>query len=387
MFSTAKGTLIIKRGRDEIDRRRRIFRSLASVPSPGQEVNEEDMKRLPTMEAADELDDLLDVLVSIQPRPRAKMIPMTREELRPIAANLSSAQPSLEDLKLGRDDLYLLMKLMLVLQLNGIDRDHLEQFLKCLPELDTVTNHLLNAFTQHHQAINYATFETVIQTTMPYLFHGVPWLFLTFLKAPPPPAATSTPPFPLSTQILNLTLLSQLSLFLHYPRAHRAADRALFPGRTRFGNLRLISQPNKDYTAVHLASVIQNEPSACILLLSANTSSALSGPAIFGSYIPNAQQDSPRNSTSSEERSIFQLRPTHRVFRAESITPTSVIHGTHKHLGQPCLTFETGSASLCVDETLSSGILTHCEQDRELGAGGVAAEIRFRVVAIEVWAL
>ena len=166
MFLTAKGTRVIKRGRDETHRRQLIFRSLATVFSPRQVVNEEDMKMLPTMGPADELDDLLDVLASLQPRPRAKMVPMTRDELRPIAARLSSVRPSLKDLELSRDDLYLLIKLMLVLQLNGIDRDHIERFLKCLPELDAVTNHLLSAFTQHHKAISYATFETVIGTTM-----------------------------------------------------------------------------------------------------------------------------------------------------------------------------------------------------------------------------
>ena len=166
MFSSATRTLIIKRGRDETDRRRLIFRSLASASSLEQEVNKEDTKTLPNLKLVDELDDLLDVLASTQPRPSQKVTPMTREDLRPLAARLSSAQPSLEDLELSRDDLYLLIKLMLVLQLNGIDRDCLERFFKCLSELETVTGNLLSAFTQHRQAITYATFESVIQTAM-----------------------------------------------------------------------------------------------------------------------------------------------------------------------------------------------------------------------------
>lgn len=165
LFSLAKGAQDVKRGRDETDRRRLIFRSLASLIHPYGESNKEDMKALPTEDQSLELDDLLDVLAAIQPR-RAKVTPTTREDLRPVAARLSRPQPPLDDLALSRDDLYPFVKLMLILQLNGVDEDHMKCFLEWLPELDIVTKHVMSAFTPSRQGINYATFEETIHTAM-----------------------------------------------------------------------------------------------------------------------------------------------------------------------------------------------------------------------------
>ncbi|KAF2030298.1 restriction of telomere capping protein 5 [Setomelanomma holmii] len=315
-------------------------------------------------------------------------------------------------------------------------------------ELRQAANVILSSFgVENNPGVTYRTWNTVVSLCLPHLFNGLHPLFEHFLFAKDfdfskrkndsssptqetkpiiPQPKTVTDPEPLlreQGEILNLTILSQLSFFIK--------------GNQLFRRLRPLYSGNKHgFSMGSFEKQVFNWRAPTILLtkgrlLPATPSStreraleellppkrlpnsipdtATNDTLIYGAYIPTQWKHTGKSCFGDADTKLFQLSPTHDVFPASTFStdfiyfnksptnPPGVGLGTpfpsqsaaHSHSHQ---IFRPGAVSLHLDDALEFGIFTHLSE----GGGsfrpsrlpcrkGKDWQDRFEIEELEVW--
>lgn len=180
--------MIISRGRTRKDRRRMLFRSLASqirdsgaedveawrAPSLEEEVEEERLHDLGyhrssfmDVSAEDpEITDLLDILTTTQPDQAPGLLMTARAAFGPIAATLPRSHTKIDHLRIPQADLLVVLKLLLTIRLDGAG-PATEQYVGRMAELESVASCLLAAFVEaEDRGISWMCFNWVIAKSM-----------------------------------------------------------------------------------------------------------------------------------------------------------------------------------------------------------------------------
>jgi hypothetical protein len=315
-------------------------------------------------------------------------------------------------------------------------------------ELRQAANVILSSFgVEKHPGVTYRTFNTVVSLCLPYLFNGLHPLFEHFLFAKdfdlarrkdgpvspatetkpviPPPKTVSEPEPILRDpgEILNLTVISQLSFFIE--------------GSQLFRRLRPLYSGNKHgFSMGSFEKQVFNWRAPTILLvkgrhLPAKASStreraledmlppkrwpnsipdtANNQTLIYGAYIPQQWKHTGKTCFGDAATQLFQLSPTHDVFSTSTFshdyvyfnksptsppglglgTPIPLQSSAHSHSQQ---IFRPGPVSLHLDDALEFGIFTHLSE----GGGsfhpsrlpcrkGKDWQDRFEIEELEVW--
>ena len=275
-------------------------------------------------------------------------------------------------------------------------------------------------------------FNTVIPISFPFLFNGFNPLFEHFLfsknidftkrknsnAAPlqPPDPTTGQPLLSQMGEILDLNVLSQLSLFL--------------PGNSLFQRLRLLySGGDAGFSMGSFETKVFNWRAPTILLVSGNRiseppsggqerafadtlppkrfpdSSNLSH-MVFGVYLAQPWHQTHKDCIGDADTILFQLEPVHEVFHASSIN-TDYVSFAKPPISHPGIGFGSphpkakvtaglpphvnlGAVSLMLDSSFEFGVFTH-----NYTSGGGAFhnsqtrkrdwQDRFEVESLEVW--
>lgn len=329
----------------------------------------------------------------------------------------------------------LLMLLLVIAPLES--QDNLSRFGEGLTEtrlegLRRVADSILWSFTPEENAgISYHAFNTIIPTSLPYLFDPLNPLFEHFLfskninlsrRKPSTSTSTSPPPLPSpplepllppESEILSPPLLSQLSFFL--------------PGSTLFHRLRLLySGGTAGFSLGAFSQKVLNWHAPSILLVTgtrlpphpahsrhrafADTlppkrfpdsppGNSTTNRVLYGAYLPLPWNPTPKAPLTHPATLLFQLEPLHDVFPAR---PLATDHATLAKsgiafgsplpakpvAGRPAHT-PLGPVSLALNDALEYGVFTHD------GAGGGAFrgskvrtaswQDRFEIESLEVW--
>ena len=333
----------------------------------------------------------------------------------------------------------LLMLLLVIAPLNA--QESLSKHAETLTEariqgLRRIADSILWSFTPEDTGILYSMFNTIIPTSLPYLFDGLNPLFEHFLFSknidlsrrkhslssstlPLPSASTvhDTPIEPLLTQegeILNLNILSQLSFFLK--------------GNNLFRRLRLLySGGDAGFSIGSFERKVLNWRSPSILLvagtkLSTNpeggrerafadslppkrfpdgaTGNSTSGRLVFGAYLNVPWKTTHKEAIGDSETLLFQLEPIHEVFHASTLnkdyatfTKSGLAFGNptprSKHVSSLSSHTALGPISLLLNDSLEYGVFTH---DNAGGGSFLPSQSRkydwqdrFEVESLEVW--
>ncbi|KAJ4374173.1 Restriction of telomere capping protein 5 [Neocucurbitaria cava] len=317
-----------------------------------------------------------------------------------------------------------------------------------IEELRETANIILSSFgVEHHPGVTYRTFNTVISSCLPYLFNGLNPLFEHFLFAkdfdlskhksdPTSPAKEAHPVIPQPKavaepepilrhpgEILNLTVLNQLSFFI--------------PGNSLFRRLRpLYSGNTHGFSMGSFEKQVFNWRAPTILLVQGrllhSTPSSTRERALqdmlppkrhpnsisetsanqtltYGAYVPTQWKHTGKSCFGDSSAILFQLSPTHDVFSTSAFSTDyiyfnkSPTHPTGLGLGSPIPTqsashtsshsvFRPSPVSLHLDDALEFGIFTHLSE----GGGsfhpsklpcrkGKDWQDRFEIESLEVW--
>jgi hypothetical protein len=316
--------------------------------------------------------------------------------------------------------------------------------------LRQTANVLLSSFgIEKNPGVTYRTFNAVISSTLPYLFDGLNPLFEHFLfgkdfdlskrKAdagssttethlviPPPKTVVNAEPVLREVgEILNLTVLSQLSFFIKGSNLFRRL-RPLYSGNKhgfsmgsfekqvfnwRAPSILLVSGtilPEHATSARERALADSLPPKRYQSSIPKDGGSSVT--LTFGAYIPVQWKNSSRSAFGDTTTQLFQLSPTHDVFSASTLisdyvyfnrpptypaglgfgtaVPTqSSAHSAHSHN-----LISLGPVSLHLDDALEFGIFTHLAE----GGGsfhtsqlpsrrGRSWQDRFEIESLEVW--
>jgi hypothetical protein len=319
-----------------------------------------------------------------------------------------------------------------------------------ITELRRVGGAIMSSFgVEKNPGVTFRTFIAVVSCCLPHMFDGLHPLFEHFLFAkdfdlskrnpeaasqrveahpvipPPKSMANSEPLLRESGEILNLTVLSQLSFFIKGSNLFRRLRR-LYSGNThgfsmgsfakqvfnwRCPSILLVSGrllPASPTTARERALSDMLPPKR--LPSSIKESEASNTTLTFGAYIPVQWKQTPKTCFSDAETVLFQLSPVHDVFTASTLStdyvyfnkppthPSGVGFGTpiphqtsaHTH-SQPDL-IRPGPVSLHLDDALEFGIFTHHAE----GGGSfhpsrlpcrrnTSWQDRFEIDSLEVW--
>lgn len=302
-----------------------------------------------------------------------------------------------------------------------------------------------------HPGIPYRTFNTVVSAALPFLFNGLNPLFEHFLFAkdfdlskrktdPSSPVKDNQPviaplkpvldPEPILRhpgEILNHTILSQLSFFLDGSTLFRRL-RPLYSGNTHGFSMRSFEKQVFNWRAPTLllvkgqllpATPTSTRERALADLLppkrlpnsipDAQTNQTL----IYGAYLPTQWKHTTKSCFGDATALLFQLSPTHDVFRASTTStdytyfhskpgsqPPGLGFGTpipaHSssahtaHAAQPL--FRPGPVSLHLDDALEFGVFTHGAEGGGSfrpsalpGRRRTGWQDRFEVEGLEVW--
>ncbi|KFY58875.1 hypothetical protein V497_04591 [Pseudogymnoascus sp. VKM F-4516 (FW-969)] len=324
-----------------------------------------------------------------------------------------------------------------------------------LEQLGATADAILSAFvnTESDTGIKIHAWNTVIPASLPNLFTGFSALFSHFLfsksldlskrkpsspttsppTSPPssPPSSpalrrpTTPPPLPplLPTadaeeaEILDLTLLSQLSFFL--------------PPTTLFHRLRLLySGGSAGFSMRSFETRVFNWRAPSLLLVSGSRLPAIPESSnerafadslppkrlpdsttttpnrlVFGAYIPQPWQQTYKTCLSDPGTILFQLAPTHTVHRSTISTeqlsftypPLShpgialgSSHPTSKSTSGTAVPAKLGPVSLHIDASFEFGVFTHDSRGGGAftpaeGRGGGDWQERFSIESLEVW--
>ncbi|KAI9708809.1 MAG: Restriction of telomere capping protein 5 [Bogoriella megaspora] len=339
--------------------------------------------------------------------------------------------------------------------------------------------------------VSYKTFKKVIDGTLPYVFDGLSPLFEHFLfakdidfsrrtstisslqspqtpKSPASPeAAPARPPKPVpvlpkESEILTVPLVSHLSFFLRpngdslfhrlrplYSGAEQGFSMGSFeksvfnwqsPTILLVAGTRLPPNPTGSRERAFVDSLPHSRlpssdastpmsPAASTHPPPQSSNSSATPRLVFGAYIPVPWQHTHKHDFGTSDTLLFQLGPTHDVFRASSLatdyiyfskppshpaaglgfgsaapgsasqqatsataslsSPTSASHRHSSSVGSSGGIFTPGSVSLHLDDALEFGVFTH------LASGGGSMhpselrkadwQDRFEIEAVEVW--
>ena len=316
-------------------------------------------------------------------------------------------------------------------------------------ELRQTAHVILSAFgVENNPGVTYRTFDTVVSTCLPFLFDGLNPLFEHFLFAkdfdlsrrktdgekptvethpvipPPKPVTNPEPILQDSGEILNLTVLSQLSFFIKGSNLFRRL-RPLYSGNTHGFSMGAIEKQCFNWRAPTILLVsgrlLPSTPSSArertfadMLPPKRHPSSIpeSSGATItFGAYIPQQWKLTHKGCFGDSSTILFQLSPTHDIFSASSYSteyvyfnrpptyPAGLGFGTavptqssahHSSSNQGKL--RLAPISLHLDDALEFGVFTHladgggsfhpsrlpCRKDKSW-------QDRFQIECLEVW--
>ncbi|CAO2657331.1 Nn.00g034570.m01.CDS01 [Neocucurbitaria sp. VM-36] len=317
-----------------------------------------------------------------------------------------------------------------------------------IDELRQTANVILSSFgVEHHPGVSYRTFDTVVSSCLPYLFNGLNPLFEHFLFAKdfdlskhkteptsptiethsviPQPKAVADPE-PILRQpgeILNLTILNQISFFINGSNLFRRL-RPLYSGNTHGFSMGSFEKQVFNWRAPTILLVqgrlLPSTPSSTReralqdMLPPKRYSNSISDAAtnqnlIYGAYIPTQWKHTGKSCFGDSSAILFQLSPTHDVFSASSFSTDyiyfnkSPTYPAGLGLGTPIPTqsashtsshsvFRPSSVSLHLDDALEFGIFTHHSE----GGGsfhpsklpyrrGKDWQDRFEIESLEVW--
>lgn len=315
-------------------------------------------------------------------------------------------------------------------------------------ELRQAANAILSSFgVENHPGVSYRTYDTVVSACLPYLFNGLHPLFEHFLFArdmdlskrkdgstsptqekqpviPPPKIVAQQEPLLRETgDVLNLTILSQLSFFIKSTQIFRAL-RPLYNGDKHGFSMGSFEKQVFNWRAPTIllvkgrllplkASSTRERALEEILpprrYQSSIANDASSQQLIYGAYIPNQWKHTGKTCFGDSQTELFQLSPVHDVFSASQMVKDYVYFSKSPTspagvgLGTPIPTqssahsrstsiFRAGPVSLHLDDALEFGIFTHLAE----GGGsfhssrlpcrkGKSWQDRFEIEALEVW--
>lgn len=315
-------------------------------------------------------------------------------------------------------------------------------------ELRQAANAILSSFgVENHPGVSYRTYNTVVSTCLPYLFNALHPLFEHFLfardmdlskrkdgsssptqekKPVIPPPKTVTQPEPLLREagdILNLTILSQLSFFIESTQIFRAL-RPLYNGNKHGFSMGSFEKQVFNWRAPTIllvkgrllplkASSTRGRALEDMLPPRRYQSSIVDDTSnqqlIYGAYIPGQWKHTGKTCFGDSQTELFQLSPVHDIFSASQMvtdyvyfcksptSPAGVGLGTqvptqsssHSHATS---IFRPGPVSLHLDDALEFGIFTHLAE----GGGSFhpsrlpcrkskSWQDRFEIEALEIW--
>lgn len=317
---------------------------------------------------------------------------------------------------------------------------------KRVTELRQAANVILSSFgVDNHPGVTYRTFNTVVSTSLPYLFNGLNPLFEHFLFAKdfdlskrksgpgsptqeskpviPPPKAELEPVLREPGEILNLTTLSQLSFFIKGSDLFRRL-RPLYSGNTHGFSMGSFEKQVFNWRAPTILLVkgrlLPATPSSTReralqdmlppkRLPDSVTSTSPNQTLIYGAYISSQWKHAGKTCFGDSSTELFQLSPTHDVFTASTFSKDytyfskSPTYPAGVGLGTPIPTqsasssqfshspFRPGPVSLHLDDALEFGIFTHLSE----GGGSFHPskqpgrkkdwQDRFEIESLEVW--
>lgn len=289
-----------------------------------------------------------------------------------------------------------------------------------IARLRRIGNTILSSFgVENNHGVTFRTFDTVVSSTMPFMFDGLRPLFEHFLFAKDfdlakrkadtdgdapklethpvvPPPKTVTQPEPILREpgeILNLTTLSQLSFFIKGSNLFRRL-RPLYSGNTHGFSMGSFEKQVFNWRAPSILLVsgrlLSAQPTNARERALADTlppkrlpnsfpdEDASSTVLTFGAYIPTQWKHTHKSCFGDADTILFQLSPTHDVFKASSFStdyayfnkspthPAGVGFGTaipaqssaYSAHSQPHMV-RPGPVSLHLDDGLEYGIFTH----------------------------
>lgn len=290
--------------------------------------------------------------------------------------------------------------------------------------------------------IKFRSFNTVIPTSLPYLFNGFSNLFENFLfsknldlnkrkdgagPSPLPPPEPLQPLLQDQASIMNPDVLSQLSFFIPSSMLFRRL-RLLYSGGDDGFSMGSFESKVFNWRAPTILLVrgerIQEEPghrsggpeSAFVSSLPprrfpSGSEGGDSGTVTYGIYISEPWRNTNRECFGGDDAVLFQLGPVHDVFRASALNRDYVSFAkpspSTRHAGisfgcpppRPSQTYRRssivtlGPVSLMLDDSFEFGCFTH-----DYGSGGVSGgafqssvsrkfdfQDRFEVQSLEVW--
>jgi hypothetical protein len=313
-----------------------------------------------------------------------------------------------------------------------------------IEQLRQVGSRIIASFSvENSPGVTFRTFKAVVSSCLPYMFDGLHPLFEHFLfakdfdlsKRKPdaqtssekphpviPPAKPVTDPEPILRdpgEILNLTVLNQLSFFIKGSNLFRRL-RPLYSGNIHGFSMGSFEKQVFNWRAPSILLVSGR------LLLSTPTSTrervltdmlppkrlpssisedkASSTTLTFGAYIPVQWKQTPKACFSDTDTVLFQLSPVHDVFKASTTNseyayfnkpptqPAGVGFGSSHHNTHTQSQLRLGPVSLHLDDALEFGIFTHMSE----GGGsfhpsqlpcrrGKNWQDRFEIESIEIW--
>jgi TLD/Domain of unknown function len=303
-----------------------------------------------------------------------------------------------------------------------------------LTGLRRTADSILAAFTnvEKYPGVKIRQFNNVIPVSLPFIFNGFNPLFEHFLFSKnldftkhkdstinpksTTPGEKDQAPLEQDGEILDINVLSQLSFFL--------------PGSSLFGHLRLLySGGDAGFSMGSFESKVFNWRAPTLLLVSGDRvtdppassqeklfadtlppkrfpDSSKSSHVVFGVYLSQPWKQTYKDCFGSADTLLFQLEPTHEVFKPSSVNNDYVSftkHPTsHSGIGIGCphpkakatagLTQRVllGAVSLVLDSSFEFGVFTH---NYSTGGGAFHTsssrrynfQDRFEIESLEVW--
>ena len=315
--------------------------------------------------------------------------------------------------------------------------------------LRRVADCILWSFTPEQSAgIFYHSFNTIIPTSLPFLFDGLNPLFEHFLfsknldlsmhrrkpsvagvvssRTPSIPTSPTSPLSPKSLdmpaeplmpregEILDLNLLSQLAFFLKGSTVFRRL-RPLYLGGDAGFSMGSIEQKVFNWRAPSILLVsgtrLPAEPDGARERAFADSlppkkfpngaaGNTTNGKVIYGAYLDIAWKHTYKEAAGGSECVLFQLEPIHEVFKPSvmntdyfTFTKNGISFGSPPPRKRPVSGFSThtvlGAVSLNLDESLEFGVFNH-----DCAGGGFFHpsktrfhdfQDRFEVESLEIW--
>ena len=287
---------------------------------------------------------------------------------------------------------------------------------------------------EQNPGISYSTFNTVVSSSLPFLFDGLSPLFEHFLfsqnldfskfrskeKSSHPLSSTyafvgsllspTEPLLPPEGEILDVDTLSQLSFFIKSTNLFRRL-RLLYSGNDAGFSINSIQQKVLNWRApsillvsgTRLQSSSNRRAFAETLpqsrFPSSSPGNSTDGRIVFGAYLNVPWRQTHKEAIGDDLTLLFQLEPIHEVFHASTLnrdyatfTKSGVGFGVPppKKAVSGFQSFTAlGAVSLFLDENLEFGVFTH-----EASGGGAFGtsrmrtgdwQDRFEIESLEVW--